>query len=177
MKRRVGEAPPLRNWERSVVSTSSLLEKLGLVALTCMVLVTLVDVVGDKFFSWPVLGSTEIIGLLQVVAVASGLAYSKIDGRQIYVGFLFDALRGRKQAVLGVVCSLAALAFWLAGLVMLCKYGVTLSKRGTSTFILGIPQYPFVFWTAVVAALPLSALITFDIIKSVWQLVRGGGQR
>lgn len=160
--------------ESFALSVSGVLEAVGLAALASIVLVTVVDVIGDKAFGWPVAGNTEIIGLLQVVAISSGLAYSKIDGKQIYVGFLMDALHGRARAALDVITSLIVLAFWVLASWRLFDYGFALADRGTGTFILGISHWPFVFWVAVCSGLLMTILIVLDILKAIVGLAKGG---
>jgi TRAP-type C4-dicarboxylate transport system permease small subunit len=156
------------------VSVSAVLEAIGLAALAAIVLVTVVDVVGDKAFGWPVAGNTEIIGLLQVVAISSGVAYSKVDGKQIYVGILADTLHGRARAALSILTSLVVLAFWAIACWRLFNYGFVLSDRGTGTFILGIPHYPFVFWTAVCSGLVMTVLVILDALDAIVSLAKGG---
>lgn len=156
------------------VSVSTILESIGLAALLSIVLVTVVDVIGDKVFGWPVAGSTEIIGLLQVLAISSGLAFSKIDGKQIYVGFLFDALVGWGKTALEILTSILALGFWVVACWRLFEYAFALLERGTSTFILGIPCYPFVFWIAVCCGITMVVLLVLDLINAVARRGKGG---
>ncbi|NLO28665.1 MAG: TRAP transporter small permease [Actinobacteria bacterium] len=167
------------NWfstlQKHVTTVCGLLEYVGLAALACMVIVAVVDVLGAKLFKWPVPGSTEITGLLQVVAISAGLAFSKIDGRQIYVGFLMDSLKGRPKTVLEEIRSILSLGFWAVASVMVFKYGLALAGRGAETFLLGIPLSPFAFWVAVVACAVMCVLIILDIIRPVAHRGRTGG--
>jgi hypothetical protein len=59
----------------SINSLSGWFERVGLIAMVGMALTTLIDVVGSKGFQWPLPGSTEIIGVLQVLAIAGGLTF------------------------------------------------------------------------------------------------------
>lgn len=132
-----------------------------------MVIAAVIDAIGGKIFGWPLPGSTEITGLLQVVAIAGGLVYSKINGKQINVGFLIDSVKGRKKATLEVICSLLALGFFVIASWMLFDYGLALVGRGTGTFLLGVPLYPFVFWVAVACCIPMCLVLIMDIVRTV----------
>lgn len=160
--------------ERVGISISKIAEAAGVAALACIVGVTLLDVIGGQVFGWPVPGNTEIIGLLQTVAISAGLGFSFIDGKQIYVGFLRDTLKGRKGAVLETICCVLSLGFWAVACWMIFEYGLKLVHRGTGTFLLGIPHYPFVFWIGIVCAIPMCVLIVISMLKS-WSKERRGG--
>ena len=151
---------------RSVNLTSRRLERIGLVAMMGMVLTALVDVVGSKLFNWPLPGSTEITGVIQVVAIASGLAYSKIDGRHIRVGFLTDRLSRRGNAAMDIFISILGLGLFVIAGWMTIDYGVTLLHRGNETFLLGIALYPFAFWIGLCCVVMCLVLIT-DLMTAV----------
>jgi TRAP-type C4-dicarboxylate transport system permease small subunit len=114
----VTEAGWFAKYRGSIHTVSLWFERAGLVAMAAMGLTTLVDVVGSKFFHLPLPGSTEIIGVVQILAIAGGLAFSKIDGRQIRVdGLLNGCPQGtgghrRIQRPLGLGFSFVAL--WMS---------------------------------------------------------------
>jgi len=169
------EPKGVATYRKYITSVSKVLESVGLAALACMVIVAVVDVIGAKLFKWPVPGSTEITGLLQVVAIGGGLAFSKIDGRQIYVGFLMDSVSGRVKTALQTVVSLLSLGFWAVASWMVFDYGLSLLDRGTGTFLLGIPLYPFAFWVAVCCCVLLCLLIILDLVGPMVSRRKTGG--
>ncbi len=60
--------------------TSGMLRYLGAIALTLMMLLTVVDVIG-RFFKHPIFGSVELVGFLAVIVAAAALPHTyKIDG-------------------------------------------------------------------------------------------------
>ena len=101
-------------FHKFTVSIGGWLEWMGLAALAIMVLIALIDVVGSKAFNWPLPGSTEITGVIQVVAIAGGFTLSKIDGRHIRVGFLIDKVTGRGSAALEIFSAVLSLGFFAA---------------------------------------------------------------
>jgi TRAP-type C4-dicarboxylate transport system permease small subunit len=150
---------------KSVNSSSSWFEWVGLVAMAAMALTTLIDVIGSKVFKWPLPGSTEITSVVQVLAIAGGLAFSKIDGRHIRVEFLLDWLPQRSKAVLDVFSDLLGLGLFAIAGWMTYKHGLILFNSGTKTFLLGIPLYPFSFWIAI-GCIPMVCVIIVELVAS-----------
>jgi TRAP-type C4-dicarboxylate transport system permease small subunit len=158
-------------FRRGVITASLWFERAGLLAIVAMVLVALIDVVGSKAFKWPLPGSTEITGVVQVVAISAGLAFSKIDGRHIRVGLFTDSLTGRGQAALEIFISLLGLGFFAIAGWMTFEYGITQHSMGTGTFLLGIIYYPFSFWIAL-CCVPLCLALVIDLIIAVGRVLK-----
>jgi len=165
----------MRRFERLIRSLSAGLECVGMAALAAMVVVAILDAVGAKVFKWPVPGSTEITGLLQVLAISSGLAFSKIDGRQIYVGLILDTAKRRVKKGLEALRAILSLGFWAVASWMGFKYGLTLAARGTGTLALRVPLYPFAIWVALCCCLVLCLLLIIDIVRLFAKRDAAGG--
>jgi TRAP-type C4-dicarboxylate transport system permease small subunit len=149
----------------SVTEVSAWCERIGLVAMAAMALTTLIDVIGSKVFHKPLPGSTEITGIIQVVTIAGGLAFSKIAGSQIRVDFIFDLLPEKGKAVLDLFGALLGLGFFVIASWMSFENGFTLYGSGTRTFLLGIPLYPFAFWIAL-CCLPMICILIVEMVTS-----------
>jgi|SRR3972149_2748519 len=158
-------------FRRSVHRFSGWIETVGLVALMAMVVAALIDVIGSKGFHWPLPGGTELAGVLQVVAIAGGLAASKIDGRHIQVGFLIDKLSGRVLASLQIFISLLSLGLFVVAAWMTFDLGVTLVHRGTETMLLNIALYPFAFWIAL-GSIPMCFVIITELLGYVDKVLK-----
>jgi len=156
---------------RSIHSLSGWFEWVGLVAMATMGLATLIDVVGSQVFHRPLPGSTEIIGVIQVIAIAGGLAFSKIDGRHIRVDFLLELLPGRGKAGLDLFSSMLGLGFFVVAGWMTYEHGVNLYGSGTRTFLLGIPLAPFSFWIAF-CCIPMCCVILMELFNSIDRMLR-----
>lgn len=140
-------------------------------ALASIVLIALIDVVGSKWLKWPLPGSTEITAFLQVVAIAAGLAFSKIDGRHIRVGFLIDRLSGWGKAALEIFSSILGLGLFVVVGWTAYNYGLGLFHSGTETLLLGIPHYPFAFWIAL-SCIPICCVIVIDLLSSIGKMLK-----
>lgn len=168
------EMTAIAKLRRLTESASIVFEWLGAAGLACMVLITVVDVLGDVVFRKPLPGVTELVGLLQVVAVAGGLAFSKIDGRQINIGFLPDRLQGRSKAALESFSSILVLSFWGLACWFVFSHAIDLQKRGTGTVLLAIPHYPFIIWIGIACCIPMFLLMVGDLVGSLARFWRGG---
>lgn len=158
-------------FRKSINSLSSWSEWVGLVAMAAMALTALIDVVGSKWFQWPLPGSTELTGVLQVVAIAGGLAFSKIDGRHIRVEFFIDRLSGRGKAALDVFSSILGLGLFTVAGWMTYKFGLSLFGSGTETLLLGIPLSPFAFWIAF-CCIPMCCVIIIELLNSIGRMLK-----
>jgi TRAP-type C4-dicarboxylate transport system permease small subunit len=144
------------------------LERVAIVAVIGMILGTMVDVVGAKVFHRPLPAGTEVIYLLQVIAIAGSLAISKIDGRHVRIE-LIDRLR---QPALGIIHGLVALLG--IGLFVLLtwasfSYANSLRINHEVTATERIPIYPFAIWLAV-CCLPMILILIQDFIGSFMEL-------
>jgi TRAP-type C4-dicarboxylate transport system permease small subunit len=158
-------------FRKSVNSVSSWSERVGLVAMAAMALTTLIDVIGSKVFKWPLPGSTEITSVVQVIAIASGLAFSKIDGRHIRVEFLLEWMPQRGKAALDVFSALLGLGLFAVAGWMTYEHGLSLFNSGTKTFLLGIPLSPFSFWIAL-GCIPMCFVIIIELVASIERMLR-----
>jgi len=156
---------------RYTTTASRWFEWVGLAAIAAMAITTLIDVIGSKFFLRPLPGSTELTGVIQVIALAGGLAFSKIDGRHIRVEFLVDGLPRRGKAILDLFSSVLGLGLFACAGWMMYQYGNDLMNSGTKTFLLGIPIYPFTFWIAI-CCIPMCLAVIIDLITSFDRISR-----
>lgn len=159
----------LARFEATVTKVSSWFEWVGLAGMAIMGLTALVDVVGTKLFGLPLPGSTEITAVVQILAIAAGLAFSQIDGRQIRVDIVTDFLPKRGKAVLDLFAAILGVAFFAVAAWTLYELGANLASSGTSTLLLGIPLAPFAFWLSL-CCVPMCAAIFAELVGAI----RGG---
>jgi TRAP-type C4-dicarboxylate transport system permease small subunit len=122
---------------------------LAAVALFAIMLLTLVDVGGRKFFDASVPGSLELTELLMVVVIFAGLPLVSLGGEHV----VFDSLDARlPKAVRRLQAGLvdAACAATLGGVAWLMwQKGLQVMGYGDTTAQLGISQGPFILLMAV----------------------------
>ncbi len=149
-----------------VIAISRWFERVGMVALVVMVLAALIDVIGSKAFNWPLPGSTEITGVIQVVAIAAGLAFSKIDRRHISMDLFVDRLARQSKAAFGIFHAVLGLGFFVIATWMTFEYGVSQLQMHTGTFLLGIVYYPFSIWLSLGCLVMCLVLVTEGIMAA-----------
>jgi TRAP-type C4-dicarboxylate transport system permease small subunit len=121
------------------------------IILFLMALLTTADVVGRYVFSRPITGTSEVEELMMVLVVFLAMGYCTLEGRQSYASVVVSHLSKRMQAVLGSVThSLAAvifsLIFWQTAL---WGWGEAITPSGRATWLLLIPQGPFMLVAAI----------------------------
>jgi len=146
-------------------------ERVGLAALATIILASVIDALGTKIFHWPLPGSTEITGVLQVLAIAGGLAISKVAGSQISIDVLVNILPKRGKAGLEIFSALLGLGLFVVIGWQVYLYSIGIWHSGTRTFLLGIPLFPFALWVAL-CCVPMLMVLVIDLINSVLKAVK-----
>jgi TRAP-type C4-dicarboxylate transport system permease small subunit len=146
-------------------------ERAAIVAILGMLVATCIDVVGAKAFHWPLPGGTEIVYLLQVVAIAAGLAFSKIDGRQINVEFLIDKLPKQVKASIDSLTSLLGLGLFILLGWESFEYSMAFRHANEVTATALIPLYPFALWLGL-CCIPMCLVLLNELIAALRKAVK-----
>lgn len=147
---------------------SGFLKLLGGIALTSMMFLTLIDVIG-RFFKHPIFGSVELVGFLATLTVAAALPYTyKMEGHvgvEIAVRLLPDKAR------LWVEIATRSLTLVLFGLItwQMFLYGHDIHTIGEVSMNLEFPLHYIVYMLAL-GLLIFSATILERIVDTVKQL-------
>jgi TRAP-type C4-dicarboxylate transport system permease small subunit len=147
---------------------SNLLKIIGATALTCMMLLTVVDVIG-RFFKHPIFGSVELVGFLATIVVAAALPYTyKVDGH-VGVEILVRLLSKKTQLIIDLFTR--TLTLILFGLVawQMFLYAADIHETGEVSMNLEFPIYYIVYLLAF-GLLVFSVTIVEIIIKDIKQL-------
>jgi TRAP-type C4-dicarboxylate transport system permease small subunit len=141
-------------------------EQLAFLGLLVMMVVTCVDVVGAKFFRWPLPGSLDIVMLVQTVAIAFGASMALILGRHIQVEFFVKLLPQRLAAVVNSVILLLGLGLFMVIIWRLSALGYLLQTSGDYSATIHIPYYPFAYGIAL-ACIPVCVVFLLEFLKSL----------
>jgi TRAP-type C4-dicarboxylate transport system permease small subunit len=115
-------------------------EWVGVAALLGMMLVTIIDVVGNKLFNSPLLGALDLTTTFQSLAIAFACAMTLIVGRHVKVEFLVTRLPNRAQAVIESIALLLGLGLFVLLVWRLSVLGHYYQAGGETTFTLPIPR-------------------------------------
>lgn len=154
---------------KSVSRLSGWFEWIAVGGLLGMLVATSVDVVGAKLFQWPLPGGFEAVSLLQVIVIASAIAYAKIDGRHIRLEFIINIIPQRIRHMLNIFTSFLGLSLFVVLVWKSYEYGLEFMRSGKVTTTAEFPFFPFAFWLAI-CCIPISLLLLLDLLDSVQRL-------
>jgi len=147
---------------------SGLLKIIGAAALTGMMLLTVVDVVG-RFFRHPIFGSVELVGFLATIVVAAALPYTyKVEGH-VGVEILVRLLSKKTQLIIDLFTR--TLSFILFSLVtwQMFLYAKDIHQTGEVSMNLEFPIY-YIIYLLAVGLLVFSVTIIETIVNNINEL-------
>jgi TRAP-type C4-dicarboxylate transport system permease small subunit len=146
-----------------------LLNRVGGLALVVMTLLICADVLG-RMLKHPVVGTYDLVGLLNGVLVAFAMAYTYAVKGHVAVELLTQWLPRRVQGVLSALVSLMSLFFFAILIWQIVAYGTGVLHSGEASMTVGIPLFPFAYGIAL-GLVPLCLLILIDFIKSIAKVI------
>ena len=130
-----------------------------------MIFIPSFDVFLRVLFSKGILGTEELVSLMQVIVVFSALAYTAAQKGHIGVDLVYDRLPKRVQPVINSTISFICMVLCLLTAWQTFKHGKEIWGSSLTTVVLKIPIFPFEFLTAF--GFLLTALIfLIDFLKS-----------
>ena len=130
----------LAKFEKYNKRLSGWFEWVGVAALLGMMVVTLIDVVGNKLFNSPLLGSLDLLQFFQGVAIAFACAMTLIIGRHVKVEFLVTRLPSRAQAIIESIALFLGLGLFVLLVWRLTVLGHYMQTGGETTYTIHIPR-------------------------------------
>lgn len=143
--------------------------RVGMLAFVMMLVSTCIDVVGAKVFKWPLPGGTEIVYMIQIVAMAGTLAIAQIEKQHIRMEFFVDMASRKMKALLTAIVSILGVALFALLSWHSCKFGMKLLGTGDITTSARLPLYPFAFWIAL-SCIPMCFVLLVEFIQSVREM-------
>jgi TRAP-type C4-dicarboxylate transport system permease small subunit len=140
-----------------------------MLAFFMMLVSTCIDVVGAKVFKWPLPGGTEIVYMIQIVAMAGTLALAQIERQHIRMEFFIDMVSKKMKALMTAVVSILGMALFALLCWYSCKFGMKLLAKGDITTTAHIPLYPFAFWIAL-SCIPMFFILLIEFIQAAKEM-------
>jgi TRAP-type C4-dicarboxylate transport system permease small subunit len=159
--------------DEGTTSFSRSLEWVGVIGILLMFLVNFIDVIGAKFFLWPLPGSVELISFSQIVAVAPAIAFALILGRHIRVEFIIDRFPKRVRAAISSISSFLSMILFVLILWQSYLYGLSLRESGEIGSTSYIPFYPFAYLIAF-CCIPVCLAFLIEVLKSLNEVFSHG---
>ena len=158
----------MNNFSKGLDKFSGLLKIIGATALTGMMLLTVVDVVG-RFFKHPIFGSVELVGFLATIVVAAALPYTyKVDGH-VGVEILVRLLPKKKQLIIYLFTRTLSLFFFCLISWQMFLYAMDIHETGEVSMNLEFPIY-YIIYLLAFGLLVFSVTILEAIVKNIKQL-------
>jgi TRAP-type C4-dicarboxylate transport system permease small subunit len=130
---------------RGFDSATRVLNWVGYISLSGIVLVTSVDVIGRYCFNKPLLGSLEILELSMAVLGGFAMLYTTTQRGHISVDLFLVRFSRRTQLIIDSFGSFLGFGIWGIIAYQVYMLGMRLLKSGESTNLLRIPLSPFQF--------------------------------
>ncbi len=145
---------------------SGWLEWVGISGLLLMVLVTVIDVVGAKLFTWRLLGAIDVVMLAQIIAISFAAACTLIVGRHVSVEFFVSILPQRAQTIIGNLVSFLGLSLFSLIIWRLVVLGYSFQTSGETSATVDIPLHFFAY-AAAIACIPVGLVFLTELVKSL----------
>jgi TRAP-type C4-dicarboxylate transport system permease small subunit len=146
-----------------VFGLSKGLNKIAEIALACMILLTVSDVI-LRTGRAPIVGTYEMVGLLGAIIISFAIPFTSWMKGHIRVDFAILNLSPRARAIVDVITRCVGLALFFTIGWHLLILGAEALKAGEVTPTRHIPFYPIIY--AVGAASFLQSVVLFcDILK------------
>ena len=161
----------LAKFEKFNRKVSAGIEWVGLCAITVMMLITTVDVLGSKLFKMPVFGALDIMMLAQLIAVSFAIAMALILGRHVQVEFFVILLPKRLQHVVDCAVKFLGLCLFVLIVWRLFVLGYDLQSGGEESATARIPIFPFAY-AAALACIPVCLIYLQQLLTSILRAVK-----
>jgi TRAP-type C4-dicarboxylate transport system permease small subunit len=137
----------------------------ALIALSAMLFLVTVDIIGAKVFSLPVPGAMDLTSLLGVLIIGFSMTQTYMKGRHINVDFLMIRTPKRLRRVLRCLSTCLCTLFFLFVVWRLFLYAHDLYVYGEKSLTVKIPLFPFAYALAV-AFVPMLLAVPIQLYRT-----------
>jgi TRAP-type C4-dicarboxylate transport system permease small subunit len=157
--------------EKGLKRFSGGLDWLSRLAMVVMLLLTLIDVLGAKLFTWPLPGAVEITGLLGLLITCFALTSTQLERRHVEIEIFVEILPQRAQAIISSVIALIATVLFGVIAWQMFDFSRSAQLSGRVTPSEGIPLYPFTYAT-VVCFIVMCPVLLFQVVRSMKEVLK-----
>jgi len=157
--------------ERTIDGVSRIVNTAGVSVLLVMMALITTDVILRYVFNSPLRGVYEIVEVILVIVVSFGMAYTAMQKGMVAVEVLVERYPPRVRVIIDIFNSLAGLALFSLISWKTAEQAMTYRAAGETTYVSGLPLYPFVLVVSFGAAL-LSLVLFIQLLESITGAVR-----
>lgn len=136
------------------------------ICILLMMLMTMWDIIGRRFFSSSVPGVYELSSLGLVVISFLAMGYPQIEGENVGVTMLYDRMKPKVKAVMDFLVSILCIALFAVVVKQTITFALRMTDSNQITPVLHIPLQPFVYITAIGIVVLILGFI-LDLLKSI----------
>jgi len=137
---------------------------IALAALSAMLFLVAVDVIGAKVLSLPVSGAMDLTSLLGLLIIGFSMTQTYMEGRHITVDFLIIRANKRLRNVLRCLNAVLCMVFFLFVVWRLFLYAHDLQMYGEKSLTVKIPLFPFAYALGV-AFVPMLLAVPIQLYR------------
>lgn len=156
----------ITKFENFIQKTSNISADIASIFLLLLFVLNCMDIVGSKFFTWPVPGSVELTGYLQSLLIPAAAALVLLRHMHIKIEIVTEKLPKRAIEVVDGIVSLVL--FFLIGILIwqIIVFGMAKQDGGKYSNTLHLPFYIVIYLMAL-AFVPLWLALLRDFIYGV----------
>jgi TRAP-type C4-dicarboxylate transport system permease small subunit len=148
---------------RRVKGISQILNVIGGISLTFLMLLTMVDVV-LRTFQRPIVGTYELVGFAGAVVIGFSIPFTSWTRGHIYVDFFIGRFSQKVRNGFHIITRCLVIGLFLLAGWNLIKYGIDLFKSEEVSLTLQMPFYPIVYGLGIGCFFQCLVLVC-DILK------------
>jgi len=156
--------------ERMVAVFSKWATLIAGVALTAMLAISVVDVIGNKVFHHPIQGTSDYVSFLAIITIVFSLSYSLIEKAHVQIDLFLNKLPHRIKAIFEIFIALLSLALFILLTWFSVRYGIRLQASHELSMTQRIPVFPFAYAVAF-ACLPACLYLFLETIRAIKKFV------
>jgi TRAP-type C4-dicarboxylate transport system permease small subunit len=129
---------------RGIKPLSTVVNSIGMAAMTAMMVFVAVDVTLRKVANMPILGSIELTQFLLAICASFGLAQCAVNKGHVVIDLVISRLSRRTRGLLGIGTGILSIGVGVLMTWQLVNYIFITMKANNVTGVLYIPIWPFI---------------------------------
>jgi TRAP-type C4-dicarboxylate transport system permease small subunit len=145
-------------------------ERIAMVGIVGIIITTLIDVIGAKLFQKPLSAGTEAVYFLQIIAIASALAFAQVDNRHVRLEFV-DSFPKTVRGAFNFLSAFLGLALFIVLTWKSFEYAGNLRNANEVTSASRIPLFPFAVWIGL-SCIPMCLVLLKGMVNSIVEVIK-----
>jgi TRAP-type C4-dicarboxylate transport system permease small subunit len=150
---------------KGIVGLAKVMDIIGGVILTFMMLVTVMDVI-LRYFGTPITGTYELVYLGGALVIAFAMPRTSWDGANVNVDMVLIAMGRKSRKICNACTRILGIAFFALMGWNLIRLGSTLFEKQEVSLTLHVPIYPVVYGLGICAFVECLVLLTMLVFET-----------